>query len=190
MWVPFRPTSTSTATHAGAQGVFSSLPVCGDAEPFIMTVLDCNLDGFHDGERVARTRLTTAAVVVACDTLTAPRVFVNNGGELQPGVELVGGQNLLVLSADVFDLNKDAVPDILATVRVTTPRSGRNVLFLLGNGDCTFRVPGLWPVDGARAAGSVDLNKDRHPDVVVLSNAGLAILPSTVDLSLRTSAFP
>jgi uncharacterized protein (TIGR03437 family) len=133
-------------------------PVTANAYSPRVSILACDLN--HDGN---------TDLIASGTSLDRVSVLLGRGdGTFRASTDYLLGGSAFVGGMDVGDFNGDGIPDLVLTGR--TDSSG---MFLLGNGDGSFRVGESFPA-GANGSGPLvtgDFNNDGHPDVAVVTRA-------------------
>jgi CDGSH-type Zn-finger protein len=148
------------------------------SSPNSVAVGDINNDGRPD---------LVVTQIFGPDGQGAITVFLGNGdGTFYPSESFGSGAGFAT-SVAIADVNRDGKADLVVTNcgNSTNPGFCPNpdgshgvVAIFLGNGDGTFQSPKLYDA-GATRAGSVvvaDLNLDGKPDVVIMTDAGPAVI--------------
>lgn len=139
--------------------------------PFAVIATDLNGDGRPD-------------LLVYGPAGGAATVFLNTGaGNFGSGTNYTAGPGASFVLADV---NGDGVPDLVASVYVTSTsqQATQQVVYLAGRADGTFGVPvTIADTVSGNLIYVADYNGDGIPDLVVQNATGIAVLPGKGSIS-------
>jgi len=152
----------------------------GSNWPWALAVGDVNGDGIPD--------IVLSICATFCDPHGSLAIMFGNGdGTFQPMASF-DVSTTAASSLALGDVNGDGHADILVTVCLTSPCSGKSAVdVLLGNGDGTFRPAASYASGYGFGQGPVviaDVNGDGTPDVAVASCLSSTCLEGAVDVLL------